>query len=173
MYICKRKNNKNADGTPFSLAAHAPRAVPIPVGIRAEEDSKLTFSLSDDQGTDNFQAVWLIDQEAQQVVNLKEDSYCFRSSGSQAGQGVARFYLQLDGQRPAMLKNTPQYSVYVQRRMLHVNGTNTGDNIRIYRPDGVLLLTATADSNHWQTLLPQPGIYVVCVEEEAHKVMAR
>lgn len=164
---------ENADGTPFSLAAHAPRAVPIPVGIRAEEDSKLTFSLSDDQGTDNFQAVWLIDQEAQQVVNLKEDSYCFRSSGSQAGQGVARFYLQLDGQRPAMLKNTPQYSVYVQRRMLHVNGTNTGDNIRIYRPDGVLLLTATADSNHWQTLLPKPGIYVVCVEEEAHKVMAR
>lgn len=164
---------ENADGTPFSLAAHAPRAVPIPVGIRAEEDSKLTFSLSDDQGTDNFQAVWLIDQEAQQVVNLKEDSYCFRSSGSQTGQGVARFYLQLDGQRPAMLKNTPQYSVYVQRRMLHVNGTNTGDNIRIYRPDGVLLLTATADSNHWQTLLPKPGIYVVCVEEEAHKVMAR
>ena len=165
---------ENAGGTPFSLAAHAPREVPIPVGIRAEGDSELTFSLRSNQGADDFQAVWLIDQEAQRVVNLKEDSYRFRALGSQVAPGATRFFLQLDGQRPAMPGSTPQqYSVYVRNRVLHVTGTNPGDNIRVYRPDGALLVTGTADGNHWQTPLHIPGVYVVSIEAEVHKVMAK
>ena len=165
---------ENAGGTPFSLAAHAPREVPIPVGIRAEGDSELTFSLRSNQGADDFQAVWLIDQEAQRVVNLKEDSYRFRALGSQVAPGATRFFLQLDGQRPAMPDGTSQhYSVYVRNRVLHVTGTNPGDNIRVYRPDGALLVTGTADGNHWQTPLHIPGVYVVSIEAEAHKVMAK
>ena len=165
---------ENAGGTPFSLAAHAPREVPIPVGIRAEGDSELTFSLRSNQGADDFQAVWLIDQEAQRVVNLKEDSYRFRALGSQVAPGATRFFLQLDGQRPAMPGSTSQhYNVYVRNRVLHVTGTNPGDNIRVYRPDGALLVTGTADGNHWQTPLHIPGVYVVSIEAEAHKVMAK
>lgn len=165
---------ENAGGTPFSLAAHAPREVPIPVGIRADGDSELTFSLRSNQGADDFQAVWLIDQEAQRVVNLKEDSYRFRALGSQVAPGATRFFLQLDGQRPAMPGSTPQqYSVYVRNRVLHVTGTNPGDNIRVYRPDGALLVTGTADGNHWQTPLHIPGVYVVSIEAEVHKVMAK
>ena len=165
---------ENAGGTPFSLAAHAPREVPIPVGIRAEGDSELTFSLRSNQGADDFQAVWLIDQEAQRVVNLKEDSYRFRALGSQVAPGATRFFLQLDGQRPAMPDGTSQhYNVYVRNRVLHVTGTNPGDNIRVYRPDGALLVTGTADGNHWQTPLHIPGVYVVSIEAEAHKVMAK
>ena len=164
---------ENASGTPFSLAAHAPREVPIPVGIQAETDDELTFSLGNSQNTDDFQAVWLIDQKAQRVVNLKEQSYRFRSSGRQSGDQAARFYLQLDGRQPAMPESTSSYSIYVRDRVLHVTGTNAGDNIRIYQSDGALLISDKADTSHWSTTLSSPGIYVVCIEAEAHKIMVK
>ena len=164
---------ENVGGTPFSLAAHAPREVPIPVGIQAQNDSELTISLRENQGVENYQAVWLIDQEAQRVVNLKEDSYHFQSPGYQTGQSAPRFYLQLDGQPPFMTEGTSNYGVYVRNRVLHVTGTNAGDRIRVYQPDGALLMSGTADGNHWQAVLHKPGIYLVRVETETHKVLAK
>ena len=164
---------ENASGTPFSLAAHAPRAVPIPVGIQAQSGSELTFSLRENQGVEAFQAVWLIDQEEQRVVNLKEDNYSFQSPGYQTDQSATRFYLQLDGQRPAMPESETHYGVYVHNRVLHVTGTNAGDHIRVYLPDGALLMSGTADGNHWQAVLHKPGIYLVRVETETHKVLAK
>lgn len=163
---------QNSDNTPFSLAAHAPTETPIPVGIRAAQEGRYTFSLLDNEAADEISAVWLIDSEKHSAVNLKETAYEFDNSDLSAA-AASRFFIQLGGERPeaAPLQSSHQYKVFVRDRVLHVMGTQVGDQICVYLPGGELYVRDEAVNDHWRTQLRQRGIYLVRINKEAHKVI--
>ena len=165
---------KNSDSTPFSLAAHAPREIPIPVGIRTAHEGRYTFSLLDNEAADAISAVWLIDNEKHSAVNLKETAYEFDDSDL-SSVASTRFFIQLGGERPeaAPQQSNYQYQVFVRDRVLHVVGTQVGDQICVYLPGGELYVRDEAVNEHWRTQLRQRGIYLVRINKETHKVITK
>ena len=162
---------ENNSGTPFSLAAHAPVETLLPIGLRTPQEKPYTFSLRETQvqGTlpTDISAVWLIDQEAKQAVNLLDGPY-----RTHITESSGRFFLQLNGTPPLMSRAATRYQVYVSNHVLHVLNTKAGDTISVHLPDGTLLQREQADDDHWQAQLPEDGVYLVQVEEETHKVIA-
>ena len=168
---------ENTAGTPFSLAAHTPTEVALPIGLHTARRGRYTFSLRDAHEVElpeEVNAVWLIDLQANQTVNLMQGDYPVQLDEEAAETG--RFYLQLGGHpgvEAALPQRTNGYRVYVRDRVLHVVGTQVGDRILVYTPSGALLLSDEAVNDHWRTTLQQEGIYIVHVENETHKVATK
>ena len=116
-------------------------------------------------------SVWLIDKTSNKVVDLTEENYSFNGTSEATG----RFYIQLGGTRPQLgdLPAGHQYKVYVRDRVLHVLGTQVGDQILVYLPDGALYVSDEAVDDHWRTSLQRQGIYVVRINNDVYKVIAR
>ncbi len=162
---------ENADGTPFALAAHAPTATLLPVGINIPANAATASFAMPAKGmgaqASAVDAVWLVDYGQQQAVNLLEQGYAFDVTDD-LGQ---RFAIQLGGTPPfADSRRTNSYRVYVRNHVLHVEGTRAGDRLRLYTPDGATLTAERAQGTHWQKPLHKDGIYIVRIEGETHKV---
>ena len=160
---------ENQGGTPFALSGHTPTRRRLPLGVAAPTEGTYTFQLRDNN--DAEMSVWLIDKTSNKVVDLTEENYSFNGTSEATG----RFYIQLGGTRPQLgdLPAGHQYKVYVRDRVLHVLGTQVGDQILVYLPDGALYVSDEAVDDHWRTSLQRQGIYVVRINNDVYKVIAR
>lgn len=178
---------ENEVGTPFALSGHTPTSRLLPLGVVAPTDGEYTFALRDGQASS--QNVWLVDELLHKVINLAEEDYTFVGAGqSDDNEAVSsttnesvnadahgRFFIQIGGERPQLDLSAKEshYKVFVRDRVLHVVNTELGDKIRVYLPGGELYVSDEAVNDHWRTALNHPGIYVVRVNNEAYKIMAR
>jgi len=159
---------EDAAGVPLSLSAHTPKNVLIPLGVRAAGNEVLTFSLSENTDAETIPSVWLIDDETGAVVDLKENAYQARMTTSEPAH---RFALKIGGSSPKSedAQGDRRYQVFVRNRMLHVKGTQAGDRILVYLPNGALYIKGEATDSHWQAPLRQSGVYVVRVNNVSYK----
>ena len=160
---------ENQGGTPFALSGHTPTGRRLPLGVTAPTEGSYTFQLRD--ANEAAINVWLIDEAENKVVDLTNETYRFNGTSDATG----RFFLQLGGTRPQLgdLPSDHQYKVYVRDRVIHVLGTQVGDHILVYLPDGALYISDDAVDGHWRGPVQRQGIYVVRVNNETHKVTAK
>ena len=159
----------NEAGTRFSLAAAAPVATELKLGVYAPKEGSYTFGLPGEADFGDFTHVWLTDREEGIVTDLKAEDYTVALTA--ALDSPERFTLKFGGTAPILddALHQGQYQVFIRGGQLYVRGLQGGEHIRVYDMMGRDVLSVVSTGREFKSPL-QKGIYVVKVNGNVYKV---
>ena len=132
------------NGGRYALLSAVSEAGTVSVGVSVPAEGEYTLSIPADCDASKYETVWLKDAETGKGVNLLDGGYTFQVSA--AGETNNRFTItfnRMEDDAKSGIVITSQGNGTIQ-----IQGTQQGDQIRIYGTSGVLAAQAEAQSDN-------------------------